>query len=193
MIEAIRYARETGTPFFGICLGMQMATIEFARHVCGIEDASSTEFDPDAENPVIALMPDQVGVLAKGGTMRLGAYPCRLHEGTLARHIYDAEEVSERHRHRYEVNNAFREVLAEHGMVFSGTSPDERLVEMIELPDHPWFIGCQFHPDVKSRPTRPHPLFRDFVRAAVEHRERRGAEGSPRHESAVREEEEVAT
>jgi len=193
MIEAIRYARETGTPFFGICLGMQMATIEFARHVCGIEDASSTEFDPDAENPVIALMPDQVGVLAKGGTMRLGAYPCRLHEGTLARHIYDVEEVSERHRHRYEVNNAFREVLVEHGMVFSGTSPDERLVEMLELPDHPWFIGCQFHPDVKSRPTRPHPLFRDFVRAAVEHRERRGAEGSPRHESAVREEEEVAT
>jgi len=193
MIEAIRYARETGTPYFGICLGMQMATIEFARHACGIEDATSTEFDPDAENPVIALMPDQVGVQVKGGTMRLGAYPCMLHEGTLARRIYDAEDVSERHRHRYEVNNAFRGVLAEHGMVFSGTSPDERLVEMIELPDHPWFIGCQFHPDVKSRPTRPHPLFRDFVRAAVEHRERREADGSLRQESAAREEEEVAT
>ncbi|HET6363092.1 MAG TPA: CTP synthase [Gemmatimonadota bacterium] len=193
MIEAIRYARETGMPFFGICLGMQMATIEFARHACGIEDATSSEFDPDGANPVIALMPDQVGVLAKGGTMRLGAYPCLLHEGTLARRIYDAEVVSERHRHRYEVNNAYRGVLAEHGMVFSGTSPDERLVEMIELPDHPWFIGCQFHPDVKSRPIRPHPLFRDFVRAAVEHRERRGAEESSRQESTAREEEEVAT
>jgi CTP synthase len=193
MIEAIRYARETGTPFFGICLGMQMATIEFARHACGIEDATSSEFDPDGANPVIALMPDQVGVLAKGGTMRLGAYPCLLHEGTLGRRIYDAEVVSERHRHRYEVNNAYRGVLAEHGMVFSGTSPDERLVEMIELPDHPWFIGCQFHPDVKSRPIRPHPLFRDFVRAAVEHRERRGAEESSRLQSAAREEEEVAT
>jgi CTP synthase len=192
-IAAIRYARENQTPFFGICLGMQMATIEFARHACGIEDATSSEFDPDGANPVIALMPDQVGVLAKGGTMRLGAYPCLLHEGTLARRIYDEEMVSERHRHRYEVNNAYRGVLAEHGMVFSGTSPDERLVEMIELPDHPWFIGCQFHPDVKSRPIRPHPLFRDFVRAAVEHRERRGAEESSRQESATREEEEVAT
>ena len=193
MIEAIRYARETGMPFFGICLGMQMATIEFARHACGIEDATSSEFDPDGSNPVIALMPDQVGVLAKGGTMRLGAYPCLLHESTLARRIYDEDVVSERHRHRYEVNNDYRGVLAEHGMVFSGTSPDERLVEMIELPDHPWFIGCQFHPDVKSRPIRPHPLFRDFVRAAVEHRERRGAEESARQESATREEEEVAT
>ncbi|HJU85769.1 MAG TPA: CTP synthase [Gemmatimonadota bacterium] len=192
MIEAIRYTRETGMPFFGICLGMQMATIEFARHACGIEDATSSEFDPDGANPVIALMPEQVGVLAKGGTMRLGAYPCLLHDGTLARRIYDAEMVSERHRHRYEVNNAYRGVLAEHGMVFSGTSPDERLVEMIELPDHPWFIGCQFHPDVKSRPIRPHPLFRDFVRAAVEHRER-GAGESTRQESAAREEEEVAT
>ncbi|HJR53445.1 MAG TPA: CTP synthase [Gemmatimonadota bacterium] len=192
MIEAIRYARETGMPFFGICLGMQMATIEFARHAAGIGDATSTEFDPDGANPVIALMPDQVGVLAKGGTMRLGAYPCVLQEGTLARRIYDAEEVSERHRHRYEVNNAYRDVLAEHGLVFSGTSPDERLVEMIELPDHPWFIGCQFHPDVKSRPIRPHPLFRDFVRAVVEHRER-GAGESSRQESAAREEEEVAT
>ena len=193
MIEAIRFARETGTPYFGICLGMQMATIEFARHACGIEDATSSEFEPDAANPVIALMPDQVGVQAKGGTMRLGAYPCRLHEETLARRIYDIDEVSERHRHRYEVNNAFRGILAERGMVFSGTSPDERLVEMIEIPDHPWFIGCQFHPDVKSRPTRPHPLFRDFVRAAVEHGTRRGADGSPRQESAAREEEEVAT
>ncbi|HEY7472555.1 MAG TPA: CTP synthase [Gemmatimonadota bacterium] len=193
MIEAIRFARETGTPYFGICLGMQMATIEFARHACGIEDATSSEFEPDAANPVIALMPDQVGVLAKGGTMRLGAYPCRLHEDTLARRIYDADEVSERHRHRYEVNNAYRGILAERGMVFSGTSPDERLVEMIEIPDHPWFIGCQFHPDVKSRPTRPHPLFRDFVRAAVEHGERRGSEGASRQESAAREEEEVAT
>jgi CTP synthase len=161
--------------------------------VCGIEDATSSEFEPDADNPVIALMPDQVGVQSKGGTMRLGAYPCRLHDDTLARRVYDVDEVSERHRHRYEVNNAYRSVLAEHGMVFSGTSPDERLVEMIELPDHPWFIGCQFHPDVKSRPTRPHPLFRDFVRAAVEHRERRGTEGASRPETGAREEEEVAT
>jgi CTP synthase len=210
MIEAIRYARETGTPYFGICFGMQMATIEFARHACGIEDATSSEFDSDAENPVISLMPDQEHVedqwaravfrgetnrriTDKGGTMRLGAYPCRLHEDTLARRIYETDEVSERHRHRYEVNNSYRAILAEQGMVFSGTSPDERLVEMIELPDHPWFIGCQFHPDVKSRPTRPHPLFRDFVRAAVEYRERRGADEPARQQSAAREEEEVAT
>jgi len=173
MIEAIRYGREAGIPFFGICLGMQVATIEFARHVCGLPGASSTEFDPDADHPVIALMPDQVGVEDKGGTMRLGAYPCRLAEGTLARRIYDVEQISERHRHRYEVNNAYREPLEEEGLVFSGTSPDDRLVEMLELPDHPWFVGCQFHPDVKSRPLTPHPLFRDFVRAALEYREGR--------------------
>ncbi|HET9581767.1 MAG TPA: CTP synthase [Gemmatimonadota bacterium] len=169
MVTAIDWARRTETPFFGICLGMQCATIEYARHVCGLAGATSTEFEPQAVHPVIALMPDQVDVREKGGTMRLGAWPCVLKEGTLARQIYGEAEVSERHRHRYEVNNAYRETLTDHGLVLSGTSPDGRLVEMIELADHPWFIGCQFHPDVKSRPLRPHPLFRDFVRAAREH------------------------
>ncbi|MDX1623279.1 MAG: CTP synthase [Gemmatimonadota bacterium] len=188
MIEAIRYAREAGIPFFGICLGMQIATIEFARHVCGIDGATSMEFDPDAEHQVIALMPDQVGIEEKGGTMRLGSWPCRLHEGTLARKIYGRERIDERHRHRYEMNNAYRDPLGDEGMQFSGTSPDGRLVEVIELPDHPWFVGCQFHPDVRSRPLRPHPLFRDFVRAALEHRDARRAEEAPLSEPAAREE-----
>ena len=188
MIEAIRYAREAGIPFFGICLGMQIATIEFARHVCGIDGATSMEFDPDAEHQVIALMPDQVGIEEKGGTMRLGSWPCRLHEGTLARKIYGRERIDERHRHRYEMNNAYRDPLGDEGMQFSGTSPDGRLVEVIELPDHPWFVGCQFHPDVRSRPLRPHPLFRDFVRAALEYRDARRAEEAPLSEPAAREE-----
>ncbi|MBA3583392.1 MAG: CTP synthase [Gemmatimonadetes bacterium] len=175
MLSAIRHARRTGMPFFGICLGMQCATIEFARDICGIAGATSTEFDPHTEEPVIALMPDQLHVAEKGGTMRLGAWPCVLGEGTLARRIYGVEEISERHRHRYEVNNAYREILIGNGLVLSGTSPDGRLVEMIELPDHPWFVACQFHPDIKSRPLRPHPLFRDFIRAAVERRALRGA------------------
>ncbi|MGH7571299.1 MAG: CTP synthase [Gemmatimonadota bacterium] len=177
MVAAIEWARRTETPFFGICLGMQCATIEYARHVAGVTGATSSEFEPQAEHPVIALMPDQVDVREKGGTMRLGAWPCVLQAGSLARQVYRTAEVSERHRHRYEVNNAYRETLTEHGLVLSGTSPDGRLVEMIELADHPWFVGCQFHPDVKSRPLRPHPLFRDFVRAAAEHRdERRGGD-----------------
>jgi len=183
MLEAIRYARTTGLPFFGICLGMQCATIEFARNVCEIEGATSEEFDPDAEHKVVALMPDQVGVEEKGGTMRLGAWPCVLQEESLARRIYGTDRINERHRHRYEIHNAYRPRLAENGMVFSGTSPDGRLVEMLELPDHPWFVGCQFHPDVKSRPTRPHPLFREFVRASLEKRRRLATGG----ESAVRE------
>jgi CTP synthase len=175
MVTAIEWARRTETPFFGICLGMQCATIEYARHVAGIADAMSSEFEPQAEHAVIALMPDQVDVREKGGTMRLGAWPCVLEAGSLVRQIYGKAEISERHRHRYEVNNAYRDILTERGLVLSGTSPDGRLVEMIELADHPWFVGCQFHPDVKSRPLRPHPLFRDFVRAAAEHRdERRG-------------------
>ncbi|MDX1660484.1 MAG: CTP synthase [Gemmatimonadota bacterium] len=191
MVEAIRYARESGMPFFGICLGMQCATIEFARNVCDLEDATSTEFDPEAAHQVIALMPDQEDVVEKGGTMRLGAYPCVLEEGTLARRIYGEPEVSERHRHRYEVNNAYRDTFVDHGLVLSGTSPDGRLVEIVELPDHPWFVGCQFHPDIKSRPLRPHPLFSDFVRAAVDHRNRREGEAVPREAAPL--EEEVAT
>ena len=168
MICAIRYAREAKIPFFGICLGMQMAVVEFARHVCGLAGAHSSEFDPRSPYPVIGLMSDQVGVTAKGGTMRLGSYPCRLLEGSRAAGIYGAEEISERHRHRYEFNNAYREQLSDAGLVFSGLSPDGELVELIELPDHPWFVAGQFHPELKSRPNKAHPLFRDFVRAAKE-------------------------
>ena len=174
-IQAIRLARESGMPFFGICLGMQMAVVEYARHVCGLTDANSTEFDPDAKHPVIDLMPDQRGVKAKGGTMRLGAYPCVLKEGSVAADIYGAREISERHRHRYEFNNDFREAITQAGMVLSGLSPDERLVEMVELPNHPHFVGCQFHPEFKSRPHAPHPLFTRFVTAARERRDQRGS------------------
>ncbi len=197
MLETIRFARVTGLPFFGICLGMQCSVIEFARNVCEIEGATSEEFDPDAEHAVVALMPDQVGVLDKGGTMRLGAWPCVLQEDTLARRIYGEDRISERHRHRYEIANAYRPRLADGGMVFSGTSPDGRLVEILELPDHPWFVGCQFHPDVKSRPTRPHPLFRAFVGAALESRHRRDGALSAAEEDGrgapARERQEVAT
>ncbi len=172
-IEAIRYARERGIPFFGICLGMQLAVVEYARNVCGLAGAGSSEFDEACPDPVIDLMPDQRGVVEKGGTMRLGAYPCRLQEGTKAHAAYGTKEISERHRHRYEVNNAYRDTLQEHGMVLSGLSPDGRLVEMVEVPDHPWFVGCQFHPEFKSRPTDPHPLFRAFVRAALAYKRAR--------------------
>jgi CTP synthase len=176
-IQAIRLARETGIPFFGICLGMQMAVVEYARHVCGLEGAQSREFDPEAVHPVIDLMNDQKDVKNKGGTMRLGAYPCTLEEGSRAAEIYGAREVSERHRHRFEFNNDYREPIQQAGMVLSGLSPDGRLVEMVELPDHPHFIGCQFHPEFKSRPHAPHPLFGRFVRAS---RERRDAERDSR-------------
>jgi len=165
-IQAIRFARENGVPFFGICLGMQMAVVEFARHVCGLEGAQSREFDPDPEHPVIDLMADQKDVKNKGGTMRLGAYPCALAEGSRAAQIYGAREVSERHRHRFEFNNEYRDVIRENGMVLGGLSPDQRLVEMVELPDHPHFVGCQFHPEFKSRPHAPHPLFSSFVGAS---------------------------
>ena len=168
MISAIRYAREHRVPFFGICLGMQMAVVEYARHVCGLEEAHSSEFAPRTLYPVIDLMPDQVGVTAKGGTMRLGSYPCRLLEGSRAAGIYGAKEINERHRHRYEFNNAFREQLTAAGLVLSGLSPDGRLVEMIELEDHPWFMAGQFHPELKSRPNKAHPLFRSFIAAAKE-------------------------
>ena len=169
MVEAVRYARETGLPFFGICLGLQIAIIEFARNVCNLERTNSTEFDPDCASPVISLLESQRDVAELGGTMRLGAYPARLPAGSLAARAYGSTEISERHRHRWEVNNDYREVLAEHGLRFSGLSPDGGLVEIIELPRHPWYLGCQFHPELKSRPTRPHPLFASFIGAARLH------------------------
>ncbi|NOT06892.1 MAG: CTP synthase [Gemmatimonadales bacterium] len=175
MVEAVRYARETGLPFFGICLGLQIAIIEFARNVCQISGGNSTEFEPECENPVISLMASQRDVSDLGGTMRLGAYPARLRAGSLASKAYGATEISERHRHRWEVSNSYRDVLAEHGMRFSGQSPDGGLVEIIELPEHPWFLGCQFHPELKSRPTRPHPLFASFIAAAKRHAGRESA------------------
>jgi CTP synthase len=171
MLEAIRFARVRGLPFLGLCLGMQCAVIEFARNVCGLEGATSQEFDPTARHQVIHLMHSQKHVVKKGGTMRLGAQPCVLREGTLARAVYGRDIVSERHRHRYEVNNAYRQTLEDHGLVLAGVSPDGQLVEMAEVADHPWFLGSQFHPELKSRPTRPHPLFREFVRAALAYRQ----------------------
>lgn len=165
-IQAAEYARLNKIPYLGLCLGMQIAVVEFARHVAGMSGAHSTEFDANSAYPVIDLMPDQHNVVNKGGTMRLGKYPCHLRSGSLAERVYGRPEISERHRHRYEVNNKFRDALEKSGMVFSGLSPDERLVEMIELPDHPFFIACQFHPELKSRPDNPHPLFVGFVEVA---------------------------
>ena len=167
MILAAQYAREKGIPYLGICLGMQIAVIEFARHAAGWADAHSAEFSAVTAHPVIDLMPDQVGVTAKGGTMRLGKYPCVLAEGTKAREAYGQQEIWERHRHRYECSNVFRPELEAVGLRVAGASPDGRLVEMVEIADHPWFVGCQFHPEFKSRPDRPHPLFRGFVAAAL--------------------------
>ncbi len=172
-IRAIRYAREHKVPFFGICLGMQCMAIEFTRNVCGVKDATSSEFDQDTPDPVIYKLRDLLGVEAMGGTMRLGAYPCRLKEGTLARQIYGTAEISERHRHRYEVNQKYLDLLVERGLVVSGMSPDGKFVEMVELRDHPWYLGCQFHPEYKSKPTEPHPLFVSYIHAALEERERR--------------------
>lgn len=170
-IKAIQYAREHKIPFFGICLGMQCAVIEFARHVCGMADANSSEFNPNSAHPVIDLMPEQIDVEDLGGTMRLGLYPCKVYPDTLTSKAYNAELIYERHRHRYEFNNAFREEIVGKGLVLGGTLPNGRLVEIVELPEseHPWFLGAQFHPEFKSRPTNPHPLFRDFVGAAVKH------------------------
>ncbi len=169
-IKAVRYAREHGIPFFGICLGMQCAVIEFARDVCGMENANSTEFDPHTSHPVIDLMESQKTITAKGGTMRLGAYPCVLKAGTKAAEAYKAGEIQERHRHRYEFNTEFQEELEKSGLVISGTSPDGKLVEMVELKDHPWFVACQFHPEFKSTPLKAHPLFSGFIRAALGYR-----------------------
>ncbi len=178
MVQAVRWAREHELPFFGICLGLQVAIIEFARHVCELPDTNSTEFEPECESPVISLMSSQHEVENLGGTMRLGAYPARLRRGSRVAQVYGSTEISERHRHRWEVSNAYRDVLAEFGMRLSGQSPDGGLVEIIELPNHPWFIGCQFHPELKSRPTRPHPLFQRFVEASVALRTKRDVSAS---------------
>jgi len=178
MVEAVRWAREHGLPFFGICLGLQTAIIEFARNVCLLAETNSSEFEAECENPVISLMESQMDVSDLGGTMRLGAYPCNLEPGSKAAAIYGERQISERHRHRYEVNNAYRATLRRFGMVCSGLSPDGSLVELIELPDHTWFIGCQFHPELKSRPMRPHPLFAGFVKAA--HDRKCGTGSAPR-------------
>lgn len=169
---AICYARENKVPFFGICLGMQMAVVEFARSVCNLKDAYSTEFREDAEDPVIHIMEDQKNVAGKGGTMRLGAYPCELLEGSLARRIYGKKQILERHRHRHEFNNSYRQLLSDAGLEISGINPDNNLVEIIEISDHPWFLACQFHPEFRSRPMAPHPLFESFIGACIKQAKR---------------------
>jgi CTP synthase len=169
-IAAARYARENRIPYFGICLGMQMAAVEFARNVCGLAGANSSEFDPNSPHPVIHLMEAQKGIDKKGATMRLGAYPCALQEDSLAAKLYGKKKISDRHRHRYEFNNNYRDAFTRQGMELSGLSPDGSLVEIIELKDHPWFLGCQFHPEFKSRPLDPHPLFKGFIKAALQNR-----------------------
>ncbi|MBN1595058.1 gamma-glutamyl-gamma-aminobutyrate hydrolase family protein, partial [candidate division FCPU426 bacterium] len=192
-IAAIQYARENKIPFLGICIGLQCAVVEFARHVAGFKKAHSTEMDAETPHPVISLLTEQQGVKDLGGTMRLGAYPCRVMTKSLAAKAYGEKVIFERHRHRYEVNNLFRETFEQRGMVFSGLSPDGALVEMLELKDHPWFLATQFHPEFKSKPTSAHPLFRDFIKAAlsrrfpgqgknaVARRKRRSAKGGGRH------------
>jgi CTP synthase len=180
MIQAIRYARERKTPYFGICLGMQTLVIEFARNVCHLERADSTEFDPAATHRVIYKLRELTGVDEMGGTMRLGAYPCRLAEGSFAHHAYGALEISERHRHRYEFNREYEKILTEHGLRVTGRTPDGIYVEICEIPDHPWFLGCQFHPEFKSRPLEPHPLFKAFIGAALTHRRVRHGSGEQR-------------
>ena len=172
-IQAVRYARENDIPYFGICLGMQVAVIEYARHVLGLPAANSTEFDADAKDPVICILEEQRTVTHKGGTMRLGAQPCILQEGTLAHQCYGATEISERHRHRYEFNPEYRNRFIEAGMLTSGTSPSGNLVEIVEIPEHPWFVGVQFHPEFKSKPAEPQPLFRSFVEAALNRHQQR--------------------
>ncbi len=170
-LEAIRYARTQGIPFLGLCLGMQLSIVEFARHVLGYHDAHSAELDPGTTHPVIHIMPEQIGIEDIGGTLRLGSYPCVLDKSSKACALYGKEEIKERHRHRYEVNNDYRDALVSHGMKLSGLSPDGHIVEMIELTDHPWFIATQAHPELKSRPNRPHPLFRGFIEAALRARD----------------------
>jgi CTP synthase len=170
-IEAIRFARNRRIPFFGICLGMQCAVVEFARDVLGLENANSTEFEQTTDHPVIWLMDEQQSVRERGGTMRLGSWPCQLAPGSLAHEAYGQDLIHERHRHRYELNNAYRKTFAEQGLVATGTSPDGTIVEIMERRDHPWFVSVQFHPEFKSKPTKAHPLFRDFVAAALRNRD----------------------
>jgi len=177
-VSAIRYAREKRIPFLGICLGMQCAVVEFARNVCGMEGAHSTEFNQETRYPVICLLDDQKTITEKGGTMRLGAYPCRLIPESRAAEAYQAEEISERHRHRYELNNEYRQHFIEHGMSISGVSPDGLLCEIVELADHPWFVAVQYHPEFQSKPTKPHPLFSDFLASAVQHHLHKGERSS---------------
>jgi CTP synthase len=183
-IKAVGYAREKKIPFLGICLGMQCAVIDFARNVAGLESANSSEVDPDTAHPVISLLTEQQEVTRLGGTMRLGAEPCALLEGSLAHQAYGESQVSERHRHRYEFNPNYQEIFEKYGMVFSGISPKRRLVEMIELKNHPWFVACQFHPEFKSRPRDPHPIFRDFIGASLEYGKGRREQVEEKEESA---------
>ena len=171
MIDSIQYAREHKIPYLGLCLGMQLTIVEFARNVLGYTDANSSEFNPSSVHQVIHIMPDQNGVTDLGGTLRLGSYPCVLDKNSKSFELYGAEEIAERHRHRYEVNNDYRDALAAHGMKQVGHSPDGHIVEMVELEDHPWFIGTQAHPEFKSRPNKPHPLFKGFLGAALAHQE----------------------
>jgi len=186
-IKAIQYARENKISYLGICLGMQLATIEFARHACGLKDANSTEFDKETKDPVISLLAEQKNVKNMGATMRLGAYPCKLVKGTKSYTAYKAENISERHRHRYEFNNKYKKILEKEGMVFAGTTAKDSLIEIIELKDHPWFVACQFHPEFKSKPDQAHPLFNHFIRASLETRvERKSSPGQ--HVGALEEE-----
>ena len=184
-IEAIHYVRENNIPFLGICLGMQCAIIEFARNICGLDGANSYEFNQETPHPVIHLMDEQQHITRLGGTMRLGSYPCIIGKSTLTSKIYRKQKINERHRHRYEVNNEYRNALSEKGMIFSGLSPDEKLVEIIELEGHPYFVGCQFHPELKSRPMSPHPLFKGLVEAALKYRQAREISGSPVSDTSV--------
>jgi CTP synthase len=187
-IEAVRFARENKIPFFGICLGLQMAVIEYARNLAGLRNATSTEFDEQSACPVIDYMEGQRTITDKGGSMRLGAYPCALQQGTLALAVYNSDLISERHRHRFEVNNSYRQKLSDAGLIFSGISPDQSLVEIIEIKDHPWFIGVQFHPEFKSTPRKPHPLFKSFIAASLEYRKNREKGPEPKgKESASKE------
>ena len=173
MISAIQYARAKHIPFFGICLGMQMAVVEYARHVCRLEKANSSEFDPETLYPVIDLLPEQRNVTEKGASMRLGAYPCLIENASFAFNAYGEQQISERHRHRYEFNNDYKDLLVKNGLRITGASPDGRLAEIVEIKDHPWFLGCQFHPEFKSRPTRPHPLFTSFIRSSLLYKSRK--------------------
>ena len=166
-ILAAKYARENDLPYFGICLGMHVATIEFARNVCGFKMANSTEFNKNTKYPVISLLEEQKKIVAKGATMRLGAYECKIKKESIAFDAYKKEKVQERHRHRYEFNNEYKELMAKKGMIFSGVNPQRKLMEMIELKNHSWFLACQFHPEFKSKPDKAHPLFREFVKAAI--------------------------